>query len=68
MESSECEISQKIKAVLRDEFNEVISKGFKGILQLVDGSTEEINFDSDGIFEKEDLIPGSYKLRLKVDK
>lgn len=68
VESSECEISQKIKAVLRDEFNEVISKGFKGVLQLVDGSTEEINFDSDGIFEKEDLIPGSYKLRLKVDK
>ena len=68
VESSECEISQKIKAVLRDEFNEVISKGFKGTLQLVGGSTEEINFDSDGIFEKEDLIPGSYKLRLKVDK
>jgi hypothetical protein len=35
---------------------------------MLDGATEEIRFSSEGIFEKEELIPGKYKVKLSVEK
>lgn len=68
MESRDCEITQKIKIILKDDFNNSIKKGYKGQLYMLDGATEEIRFSSEGIFEKEGLIPGKYKVKLSVEK
>ena len=68
VESSEVEISQKLRISLVDDFNKPIQKGYKAILYLLDESTEEISFDSEGKYEKTDFIPGKYTVKLKAEK
>ena len=62
------EISQKLRISLVDDFNKPIQKGYKAILYLLDESTEEISFDSEGKYEKTDFIPGKYTVKLKAEK
>ena len=68
VKSEEVEIGAKIKISLIDDFNKSIKKGYKAILYLSDGSTEEISFDSEGKYERTDLIPGKYTVKLKAEK
>ena len=68
VKSEEAEMGAKIKISLIDDFNKSIKKGYKAILYLSDGSTEEISFDSEGKYERTDLIPGKYTVKLKAEK
>ena len=68
VKSEEVEIGAKIKISLIDDFNKSIKKGYKAILYLSDGSTEEISFDSEGKYERTDLIQGKYTVKLKAEK
>ena len=68
VKSTEVEIGQRLRISLVDDFNKPIEKGYKAILYLLNETTEEISFDSEGKYEKEDLIPGKYTVKLKAEK
>jgi uncharacterized membrane protein len=65
VESSEVEISQKLVIKLPKINN--IDNLKADLYRYGNANTEEISFDSDNKYEKEDLIPGKYSIRLKKE-
>ena len=66
VESGEVEISAKIKIVILPALGDLPEK-VKYYLEGPDNS-EEISLDDENSFEKEDLIPGTYKISLERQK
>ena len=65
VESEDVEISQKLVIKLPKINN--IDKLKADLYRYGNADTEEISFDSDNKYEKEDLIPGKYSIRLKKE-
>ncbi len=67
VESSELEISGKFKFKITDIYNQKPEK-YKLKLTGENDFTEDISVSDDCIYEKEDLIPGRYKIIIEVDE
>ena len=67
VESSEVEISGKFKFKITDIYNQKPEK-YKLKLTGENDFTEDISVSDDCIYEKEDLIPGRYKIIIEVDE
>ncbi|NLT18934.1 MAG: hypothetical protein GXY10_06000, partial [Clostridiales bacterium] len=69
LKSGDVEIGQNIKIVVKDIFDESYGELKFVLYQVGTDNSTNCNTSSDGLFEKEDLVPGKYEIKFeKGDK